>query len=174
MKASLAPLMSSKNQSWETPDSVFTALEKIYGPFDLDGAASHDNFKCFLYCTEEGLFQSYPSGPFLRYGTDGLAARWHTIGNGKVWLNPEYSNCAEWIRKAYEESQLGATVVCLIPSRTDTKYWHDYVMKASEVLLVKGRIRFVGAAASAPFPSAVVVFRPGSHVPHFQSWSVPK
>ncbi|MEH7246485.1 DNA N-6-adenine-methyltransferase [Neobacillus niacini] len=62
-------------------------------------------------------------------------------------------------RKAFEESSKGATVVCLIPARTDTKYWHDYVMKADEIRFVKGRLKFGGSKNSAPFPSAVVVFR---------------
>jgi hypothetical protein len=65
-----------------------------------------------------------------------------------------------WIRKSYEEGQKeGTTVVVLIPARTDTKYWHDYVMKADELRFVRGRIKFGDETNSAPFPSAVVVFR---------------
>jgi site-specific DNA-methyltransferase (adenine-specific) len=66
------------------------------------------------------------------------------------------------VKKAYEAAASGdATVVCLIPARTDTSYWHRYVMQASEVWLVAGRVRFGNAKAGAPFPSAIVVFRPG-------------
>jgi hypothetical protein len=67
---------------------------------------------------------------------------------------------ATWIRKAHESSLAGATVVCLIPARTDTRYWHDYVVRG-EIRFIKGRLKFGGnGSASAPFPSAVVVFRP--------------
>uniref|UniRef100_UPI00054D5781 DNA N-6-adenine-methyltransferase n=1 Tax=Desulfovirgula thermocuniculi TaxID=348842 RepID=UPI00054D5781 len=67
----------------------------------------------------------------------------------------------KWIQKAYEEAQKGATVVCLLPSRTDTAWWHEYVMRAAEVRFIRGRLRFGGAENGAPFPSCVVVFRPG-------------
>lgn len=77
-------------------------------------------------------------------------------------MNPPYGrSIGLWMAKAYEESMRGALVVCLVPARTDTRWWHDYAMKG-EIRLYKGRIRFVGAKASAPFPSAVVVFRPAN------------
>ena len=63
-----------------------------------------------------------------------------------------------WIEKAYKESLKGAIVVCLIPSRTDTKYWHDYCMKANEIRFIKGRLKFGDSKNSAPFPSAIVIF----------------
>jgi len=66
----------------------------------------------------------------------------------------------QWIQKAYESAQAGATIVMLIPSRTDTRWWHDYVMKASEIRFIRGRLKFGDAKGNAPFPSAVVVFRP--------------
>ena len=65
-----------------------------------------------------------------------------------------------WMKKAYEESQKGATVVCLVPARTDTSYWHEYAMQADEIRFVKGRLKFGDGKGSAPFPSAVVIFRP--------------
>jgi hypothetical protein len=75
-------------------------------------------------------------------------------------MNPQYGReIGKWIHKAYVSSILGATVVCLIPSRTDTKWWHDYVVKG-EVTFIKGRIKFGNSKNSAPFPSAVVVFKP--------------
>jgi site-specific DNA-methyltransferase (adenine-specific) len=77
-------------------------------------------------------------------------------------MNPPYGiEIARWVEKAYESARAGATVVCLLPARTDTRWWHLYVMQADEIRFVKGRLRFVGAKASAPFPSSVVVFRPG-------------
>lgn len=74
-------------------------------------------------------------------------------------MNPPYSEVDEWMRKAYGAALEGATVVCLIPARTDTKWWHDYVMKA-EIRFIKGRLKFGDAENSAPFPSAIIVFRP--------------
>ena len=77
-----------------------------------------------------------------------------------MFMNPPYGRViGDWIKKAYKESLNGATVVCLIPSRTDTKYWHEYVMKAEEIRFVKGRLKFGDSSNSAPFPSAVVIFR---------------
>ena len=75
-------------------------------------------------------------------------------------MNPPYGRgIGVWLKKAYETSQNESTVVCLIPSRTDTKWWHDYVMQAAEIRFVKGRLKFDGHKNSAPFPSAVVVFK---------------
>lgn len=94
---------------------------------------------------------------------DGLAQSW---ANETVFMNPPYGRViGDWIAKAYEESQKGATVVCLIPARTDTRYWHDYVMKAAEIRLVRGRLKFGNGKNSAPFPSAVVVFQEGALYP---------
>ena len=77
-------------------------------------------------------------------------------------MNPPYGKAiGRWLTKALKESALGATVVCLIPARTDTAWWQDVVMRATEIRLVRGRLRFVGAAAPAPFPSAIAIFRPG-------------
>lgn len=87
---------------------------------------------------------------------DGLAQPW----SGVCWMNPPYGRqIGPWMRKAYEEAQRGATVVCLVPSRTDTAWWHDYAMKG-EVRFLRGRLRFQGASSSAPFPSALVIFGP--------------
>lgn len=81
-------------------------------------------------------------------------------------MNPPYGKeIAKWMKKAYEESLKGATVVCLTFARTDTKWWHDYAMKAAEIRFIKGRVRFEGADSSAPFPSVVIVFRPP-----FENW----
>lgn len=88
-------------------------------------------------------------------GASGLDIEW-----GKSnFVNPPYSQLRAWCKKAYEEWQKGKTVVMLIPSRTDTKAWHEYVMKAAEIRFIKGRLKFGDAKNSAPFPSAVIVFR---------------
>lgn len=138
-------LLSSDHMDWETPPNLFEALAAEFGPFDLDAAATHQTAKCARYYTPE---------------VDGLLHPWE----GRVWLNPPYGReIGKWVRKAYEEAQAGrATVTLLIPARTDTAYWHDYVMKADVIRFLRGRVRFLrdGQAASvAPFPSAVVVFR---------------
>lgn len=88
-------------------------------------------------------------------------------------MNPPYGReIRKWVRKAYEEAQKGATVVCLLPARTDTAWWHDYVMRAVEIRFVQGRLRFGGAANGAPFPSCVVIFRPGECQPVVKSMSI--
>ena len=134
-------LMSSNNGEWETPQAFFDRLDAEFG-FNLDAAASPENAKCDVYCTKED---------------DTFDFCW----SGTVWLNPPYGReIIRFVEKAYIESVTGATVVVLVPARTDTRWWHDYVMKADEIRLVRGRLRFVGALSSAPFPSAVAIFRP--------------
>lgn len=87
---------------------------------------------------------------------NGLLQNW---GREIVFMNPPYSQVNDWMRKAYGSAQEGATVVCLVPSRTDTEWWHSYAMKG-EIRFIKGRLKFGDAVNSAPFPSAVIVFRP--------------
>lgn len=86
----------------------------------------------------------------------------HVGGVGaKVWLNPPYGReIGLWVAKAVEEAAAGATVVCLLPARTDTRWWHDFVIKHGKVEFVRGRLKFGGCKNSAPFPSALVVFEP--------------
>lgn len=133
-------LFSSKSDEWETPQSLFDALSVEFR-FTLDVCASVDNAKCARFFTKSD---------------DGLSQSW---ADEVVFMNPPYSKVAFWMRKAYESTRVGATVVCLVPSRTDTRWWHDYAMKG-EIRMLRGRIRFVGAHSSAPFPSAVVILRP--------------
>lgn len=76
------------------------------------------------------------------------------------------------MKNAYEEAQKGATVVCLLPARTDTSWWHEHVMKAREIRFVRGRLKFGDAKSGAPFPSAVVVFAPGEYLPVIKSMNV--
>lgn len=122
------------------PQSTFDALHKEF-KFTLDVCALASNAKCRRYFTPE---------------KDGLTQKWV----GTVWMNPPYGRVmAAWIKKAFESSRQGATVVCLLPARTDTAVWHDYCMKG-EIRFIRGRLKFGGHSNSAPFPSAVVIFRP--------------
>jgi len=136
-------MFSSKSDDWTTPKAFFEKLDKIFGPFTLDPCCDSATSLTKHYFTEQ---------------QDGLSQDW---SGHNVFMNPPYSRgeLKRWIRKAYEESQKRNTlVVALIPSRTDTKYWHEYVTKARHILFVKGRIKFGDGANSAPFPSVVVVF----------------
>jgi phage N-6-adenine-methyltransferase len=134
---------SSKTNEWATPRPLFDELCAEFG-FTLDPCATPENAKCRKYFTKE---------------QDGLSQCWC---NETVFMNPPYGReIGKWVRKAYETSQKGATVVCLIPARTDTAYWHDYAMKG-EVRFIRGRVYFeqMGKAlCPAPFPSAIVIFR---------------
>lgn len=131
---------SSANDVWATPQWLFDALDKEFG-FTLDPCSDGENQKCVRHFTmrENGLLQSW--------------------GEDIVFMNPPYSECADWMRKAYGAAQEGATVVCLVPARTDTDWWHRYAMKG-EIRLLRGRLKFGDAVNSAPFPSAVIVLRP--------------
>lgn len=132
---------SSKTDNWSTPLKFFAALNQEF-IFTLDVCASDKNAKCVSYFNRE---------------KDGLSQDWNPE---RCWMNPPYGReIGKWVEKAWKESQLGATVVCLLPSRTDTRWWHDYVMRG-EIRFVRGRLKFGGAKDNAPFPSAVVVFRP--------------
>lgn len=132
---------SSQTDLWATPEDLFQELDREFG-FTLDVCALPSNAKCPSYFTPE---------------QDGLVQTW----SGVCWMNPPYGrHIGKWLQRAFENSQQGAVVVCLIPARTDTKWWHDFVTKASEVRFVKGRLHFGGSVTPAPFPSAIVVFRP--------------
>tara|TARA_Y100000310_G_scaffold335578_1_gene417936 strand:- start:60 stop:542 length:483 start_codon:yes stop_codon:yes gene_type:complete len=138
-------MFSSKSKEWSTPQHFFDKLDDMFGPFTLDPCANSSNYKVTAHFTEKD---------------DGLDQDW---GGEVVFMNPPYGRAIkDWIKKAYEESQKkNTTVVALIPARTDTKYWHDYVLKAHQLYFVKGRLKFGNGENSAPFPSAVVVFRDG-------------
>lgn len=131
----------SRTCEWATPQDFFDALDSEFG-FGLDVCATPSNAKCKRFFTKE---------------EDGLIQPWF----GVCWCNPPYGReIKHWMQKAMRSAQEGgATVVCLVPARTDTKWWHDFVSQASEIRFVKGRLKFGGHRNSAPFPSAVVVFR---------------
>ena len=134
-------LFSSKSDEWSTPQEVFDELDSEFS-FTLDPCANNENHKCQTYYTEE---------------ENGLSKSW---GGERVFCNPPYSKIGAWVRKCYEESlKDGTVVVMLIPARTDTKYFHDYILNRSEVRFLKGRLKFGDSKNSAPFPSMVVVFR---------------
>ena len=114
---------------------MFDSLDAKYH-FDIDVCANKDNTKCKL---------------FYSVDVDGLAQEW----KGVCWMNPPYGRqIGKWLQKAYESD---ATVVCLVPARTDTAWWHDYCMKG-EITFIRGRLKFGNQKNSAPFPSAIVVF----------------
>lgn len=120
---------SSLTDHWKTPDSLFRQLDKEFN-FDFDPC---------------------PLGGGI---TDGLNIEW----GARNFVNPPYSNLKAWCKKSYEESLKDKIVVMLIPSRTDTAAWHDYIMKAKEIRFIRGRLKFGNSKNSAPFPSAVVIF----------------
>src|SRR6185503_2865752 len=135
---------SSKSGPWETPQDFFDRLHEEFH-FTTDVCAMPDTAKCLhYYTTAEGMdFNVYG-----RAELDAFAHEW----SGVCWMNPPYGRgIINWIRKAYSSARAGnATVVALIPARTDTAYWHDYVMEASEIRLVRGRLKFGGCANAAP------------------------
>lgn len=134
-------MFSSKSEDWETPKDFFEICAERFGPFDLDVCASKENTKCDKFFTKED---------------NALVQEWRGI----CWMNPPYGRTIkQWMQKAFQSSQEGATVVCLVPARTDTAWWHDYAVKG-EIEFVRGRLKFGGNKNSAPFPSALVIFKP--------------
>lgn len=147
-------MMSSARGDWETPQWLFDLLDEEFH-FTLDVCATAENAKCEQFITPE---------------MDGLIAPWD---DGPRWMNPPYGRgIGAWVRRA---ANARGTNVALLPARTDTAWWHDYVMFSREIRLLRGRLRFQGAPASAPFPSAVVVFDGASHWnPFVRPWDVRK
>jgi phage N-6-adenine-methyltransferase len=128
---------------WSTPQDFYDELNREF-QFTIDVAADANNTKCPRYYDE---------------ASDGLRHDWT---GETVWCNPPYGRgIADWVRKA---ALSNATTVMLIPSRTDVRWFHDYVYGKAEIRFVKGRLKFGGQKASAPFPNMVVVFRPGASV----------
>ena len=122
-------LMTSLSPDWATPKWLYDELDKEF---------------------------EFNDDPCPLHGTGGLERRWGT----RVFVNPPYGRTiGQWIEKAWTESHHGSTCVMLLPSRTDTRFWHDFVMKADEIRFIRGRLKFGDSKNSAPFPSCVVVFR---------------
>jgi site-specific DNA-methyltransferase (adenine-specific) len=147
-------LFASARTEWETPADLFAVLDREFA-FTLDVCALPSNSKC---------------AAFFSPADDALRRPW----TGRCWMNPPYGReIAAWVRKAREAGRKHASVVCLLPARTDTAWWHQHVMRAPEIRLLRGRLTFVGARSSAPFPSAVVIFdqkRVTSGDPRVVSW----
>jgi len=122
-------LFSHINNDWKTPKRFYEELNKEFH-FGFDPCPNNPSF-------------------------DGLNISWGIVN----FVNPPYNDIEKWCKKAYGEWQKGETIVMLIPSRTDTRWWHEYIMKADEIRFVKGRLKFNDGKGSAPFPSAVIVFR---------------
>ena len=140
-------MFSSKEERWQTPDDVFNKLNKEFD-FTLDPCCQHDSAKCDKYYTpvEDGLIQSWE--------------------NEIVFVNPPYGReLKKWVKKSHDEViENGSTVVMLIPARTDTSYFHDYIYNKFEVRFVRGRIKFVNPETKqqkdpAPFPTMIVVMK---------------
>lgn len=135
-------LFSSNTNEWATPIALFARLDAEFH-FDLDPCCTHENAKCERHFTQD---------------EDGLSRSW---GGCRVFCNPPYGReLPQWVRKCYEESRKKDTlVVMLIPARTDTSYFHDYIYhKAKEIRFLRGRLHFNESKQGAPFPSMVVVF----------------
>ncbi len=141
-------LFTSNSDEWETPQDLFDQLNKEFN-FTLDVCASDSNYKCKKYYTKTD---------------NSLEKNWK---NNTCWMNPPYSRKLQplFIKKAKETSDFGFTVVCLLPARTDTKIFHDYIYKKPnvEIRFIKGRLKFSGAKDNAPFPSMIVIFYTGKN-----------
>ena len=143
--SNLAVHFSSATDEHPTPQWLYDALNREFA-FTLDPCATRENAKCPRFFTRED---------------DGLLQNW---SDAVVFMNPPYgAMISRWMWKAYDAARKGATVVCLVPARTDTAWWHSYAMKG-EIRLLRGRLKFGSATNTAPFPSAIVIFRPPAFV----------
>ena len=139
-------MFSSKTDDWATPQQFFNNINKKYN-FDVDVCATPVNAKCSRYFTKK---------------QDGLKQKW----DGKCWCNPPYGRAIGlWLEKAYKSSVLGAIVICLVPARTDTKWWNNWAVKG-DIKFIKGRLKFSDLGKPAAFPSAIIIFKP-SITPHW-------
>ena len=138
-------MFSSKSEDWETPQDFFDSLNQEFH-FSLDAAASDSNAKCPIYFTKR---------------ENALLKNW---GGYSVFCNPPYGReIGAFVKKAYEESKKPNTsVVMLLPARTDTKWFHEYILGKAEIRFLRGRLKFGSAVNSAPFPSMVVIYRKGA------------
>jgi site-specific DNA-methyltransferase (adenine-specific) len=139
-------LFSSRSEEWGTPWALFEKLHREFN-FTLDPCATRDNAKCEKY---------------YNVNADGLKQDW---SRDRVFMNPPYGRqIGDWMRKARQEAGKGALVVCLVHARTDTRWWHENVEgMADEVRFIRGRVKFERGAEPAfcaPFPSAIVIYRP--------------
>lgn len=132
---------SSNTPEWATPQKFFDMLNKEF-KFNLDPCATKENAKCKRFFTEK---------------ENGLQQRWKS---SRVFMNPPYGRAiGKWVLKAFSENRGGALVVALLPARTDTRWFHDYIYGKAEIRFIKGRLKFGDGKNSAPFPSMVVIFK---------------
>ena len=133
-------VFSSTTDLWATPQDFFDELNEEF-EFTLDPFATPDNAKCAKFFTKE---------------QDGLKQDW---SGERVFCNPPYGRAiGAWVKKCHDEAQKGTLVVMLIPARTDTSYFHDYIYHKAELRFIRGRLKFGGASQGAPFPSMVVIY----------------
>ena len=134
-------MMSSNTDEWGTPKIFYEELNKEFN-FTLDPCSTKENHKCRKYYTKED---------------DGLSKSW--IGE-KVFMNPPYGReIGKWVEKAYNENKKGVEIVSLLPARTDTKWFHDFIYNKHEIRFIKGRLKFNDGKQPAPFPSMIVVMK---------------
>lgn len=140
-------LFSSNSDEWATPPEIFEQLDAEFH-FNLDVCATDHNHKCANYFTK---------------ADDGLKK---FLGGWRVFCNPPYSQISSWVKKAYEESHKpGTVIVLLIPARTDTRYFQEYIYHRAEIRFIKGRLKFGDSKNSAPFPSMLAIYRAGGIAP---------
>ena len=133
-------VFSHNTDEWQTPKDLYNELNSLFN-FTLDPCANNENHLCDKYYTKEenGLLQSW--------------------AGETVFCNPPYSDCASWVKKCFIENYINnITIVLLIPVRTDTKYFHDFIYRKAEINFIKGRLRFSNSKKDAPFPSMIVVY----------------
>lgn len=133
-------MFSSESEEWATPQELFDKLNAEFN-FSLDVCATAENRKCNAFFSKD---------------QNALTKEWA----GVCWMNPPYGRkIGEWVKKAFNTSVAGGgTIVCLLPARTDTRWWHNYCIRG-EVRFIRGRLKFGEQKNSAPFPSAIVIFR---------------
>ena len=132
-------LFHAKSGEYETPDEIFNPLNEEFH-FTLDVAANFQNAKCSCFFTklDNGLIQDW--------------------GQNTCWMNPPFGRQMKlWVKKAYESSLMGATVVCLLPVRSNTNWWHDYVIKGN-IRFIRGRVIFKGQEKGLWFPLSIIIF----------------
>jgi len=134
-------MMTSNTPEWETPQWLFNEWNDRYN-FVVDVCANRDNHKCDMWFDIED---------------DGLSLDW--AKHSRVWMNPPYGReISKWVAKADDTAYHGGVVVALLPARTDTKWFHDYIYNRYDVIFLKGRLKFSNSKQSAPFPSMIVIF----------------
>ena len=134
-------LFSHKSCEWSTPKELFDQLDAEFH-FELDVCATSENAKCSRYYT---------------VADDGLSKPWDAE---TCWCNPPYGTLVSaWVAKAAQSANEGRTVVMLLPARTDTRWFHDYIYGHAEIRFIRGRLKFGGSKNAAPFPSMIVIFK---------------